>query len=763
MMRTLLLSFCLATGLFSANNLLAQTTAQELVFNIQVTTNPATPSITLRWNKQTGVTNYSVLRKSRWSKTFTPLSTFISQNDTVYVDQTVAVGQAYEYCVQSSSNVNVSGYVYAGIQVPEVHQAGEILLVIDSTYQTAAAAELSAYKIDLIKEGWKVSTEYVSRTQSVASVRALILNRYVMNPAGLKGVILLGHVPVPYSGKIAPDAHTNHVGAWPCDMYYGDMVNAMATTGLWTDASVTAVTALDTRNHNIIGDGKFDASNKASVDAVKLFVGRVDVYDMPSINSNDVVLFKQYLAKNHSYRAGITSFRRKGIVDDNFGYFSGEAFAQNGWRNFSSLFGESNVEAGDYIAGTSANTYLWSYGCGPGWFTGATGIGSTSDFTSGQMESVFTMLYGSYFGDWDNTDNFLRAPIASPSATLVSIWGGRPNWFLHTMSMGEPIGYSYINSVDNANTYFPKGFYFNKIHQSLQGDPTLKMFLYPGASQVAVALNGQNQVNITWQASPANNVLGYYVYRATDINQDFVLLTPNYVSGTSFTDLSLQASVNAVYMVKAVRLENSNTGNFYNLSRGALSTEGMAAVLPVNIIGFTGMANTDGSNSLYWEATHEENLNDYEIERSRDGESFERIGYVSISADESLQHSYSFVDEQPFTDTWYRLKSTDIDGKSVYSKIIVLHHSLPDAGVSAYPSPFQGALTVFYPATASSLLHVSLVDLGGRVLRSARVSVDEGENRIPFNGLDDLRSGLYLLLIQNEDNQETRVIKIMKN
>lgn len=757
--RLLLLSLA---GLFVMHPVAAQTTAQELVFNIQVTTNAATPSITLRWNKQTGVTNYSVLRKSRWSKTFSTLVSYLGQNDTVYVDPTIAIGQSYEYCVQSSSNVNVSGYVYAGIQVPEVHQAGEILLVIDSTYQTVAANELAAYKLDLVKEGWKVSTEYVSRTQSVSSVRSLILNRYVLNPSGLKGVILLGHVPVPYSGKIAPDAHTNHVGAWPCDMYYGDMVSAMAA-GLWTDATVTAVTALDTRNHNIVGDGKFDASNKASVDAVKLFVGRIDVYDMPSINSDDVLLFKQYLAKNHSYRAGLKVFRNKGIVDDNFGYFSGEAFAQNGWRNFSSLFGASNVEAGDYINGTSANSYLWSYGCGPGWFTGATGIGTTSDFNSNQMESVFTMLYGSYFGDWDNTDNFLRAPIASPSSALVSIWGGRPNWFLHTMSMGEPIGYSYINSVDNANTYFPKGFYFNKIHQSLQGDPTLKMFLYPGASQVTATLNNQNQVNISWQASAANAVLGYYVYRAANINQEFELLTTSYVTGTSYLDLSLQANVNAVYMVKAVRLENSNTGSFYNLSRGALSTEGIAAVLPVNIIGFTGKTNADGSNTLYWDATHEENLSTYEIERSRDGEFFEPIGYTPVLTGEALLNSYSFVDEQPFTDSWYRLKSTDIDGKSVYSKIIVLHHRLPDAEVSAYPSPFQGSFTVSFPVSVSTSLTLRLVDLGGRVISTRRAVVDEGDHRIPFDGLDDLHTGVYLLLVQNDDNKETRVIKLMKN
>ena len=42
-----------------------------------------------------------------------------------------------------------------------------------------------------------------------------------------------GHVPVPYSGDIVPDGHMpDHVGAWPCDGFYGDM------DGTWTDNAV---------------------------------------------------------------------------------------------------------------------------------------------------------------------------------------------------------------------------------------------------------------------------------------------------------------------------------------------------------------------------------------------------------------------------------------------------------------------------------------------------------------------------------------------
>jgi hypothetical protein len=61
-----------------------------------------------------------------------------------------------------------------------------------------------------------------------------------------------GHVPVPYSGNFNLDGHDYHFGAWPADVFYGDM------DGVWTDSSVTQTIASDPRNWNVPGDGKFD-------------------------------------------------------------------------------------------------------------------------------------------------------------------------------------------------------------------------------------------------------------------------------------------------------------------------------------------------------------------------------------------------------------------------------------------------------------------------------------------------------------------------
>ena len=64
------------------------------------------------------------------------------------------------------------------------------------------------------------------------------------------------------------------------------------------------------------------------------------------------------------------------------------------------------------------------------------------------------MLFGSYFGDWDSTNNLLRAAIATPTYTLTCAWVGRPSWYFHHMALGETIGFSTMLSQNNDAGYW---------------------------------------------------------------------------------------------------------------------------------------------------------------------------------------------------------------------------------------------------------------------------------------------------------------------
>jgi len=63
----------------------------------------------------------------------------------------------------------------------------------------------------------------------------------------------MGNIIVPHSGNVQPDGHSNHRGAWPADVYYGDM------DGVWTDETVNNTASIQYPHvFNVPGDGNFD-------------------------------------------------------------------------------------------------------------------------------------------------------------------------------------------------------------------------------------------------------------------------------------------------------------------------------------------------------------------------------------------------------------------------------------------------------------------------------------------------------------------------
>ena len=120
----------------------------------------------------------------------------------------------------------------------------------------------------------------------------------------------------------------------------------------------------DPGNVNVPGDGKFDQSIIPS--GVTLEVGRVDFANLPSFSLSEGELLRQYLNKDHYFRHKFVTTQRRGLIDDNFGTFGGEAFAADGWRNFAPFFGASNIVSGDWFTTLASQSYLWGYGCGGG-------------------------------------------------------------------------------------------------------------------------------------------------------------------------------------------------------------------------------------------------------------------------------------------------------------------------------------------------------------------------------------------------------------
>lgn len=534
--------------------------------NAAVNADPA--RVELSWTTDNfPVRSYAVYRKSlgdlAWGDPVT-----LTGDATGYTDESVELGRIYEYqVIRFATTYTAYGYVAAGINAPLVESRGRLVLVVDSSVAEPLAHELRQLENDLTGDGWTVARRDVSRDAVPADVKAVIRSEWEADRERTRAALLFGHIPVVHSGNLNVDGHAAR--PMPADVFYADM------DGEWTDSN---------------GDGIYDQSTLPS-DA-ELMVGRVDFADLPGRFSpvpygNEVDLLRRYLEKDHAYRHAIVRPALRALIGNAIGDGGGQAYAASGYRSFAPLVGAGNIVAASvdldaaedqkWISRLGADDYTWAYGCGAGsnFTIGGLGVHGqfrdvwASDLIEKKAKSVFYALFGSWFSEWDKPDNILRTALAAPDYGLAAAWSGRPHLFFHHMGVGEPIGYGIRTSQNNS------GLYRNQvqrqlrgIHIALMGDPTLRMYPLAPPTEVTAAPDGGNAI-LTWKESK-DPVLGYHVYRATNASGPFERITDGLVTEPRFID-PRRSSENPVYLVRAVALQVTPSGSFYNVSQGGFA------------------------------------------------------------------------------------------------------------------------------------------------------------------------------------------------
>jgi len=594
--------------------------SKDFAIMMYATVNPETPSITLHWEEKPDAKQFTISRKLKTDTKWMDIKT-LDSGSTSFTDETIKIGVGYEYQILGFSFMPKdnnqympyvsTGYVYAGIQVPPP-ELGKVLLLIEQELSSEIGEKIYRLKDDLESEGWDVVIRFAPRTEefdakSVKDVKNIILEEYNKDPNNLTTVLLLGRIAVPYSGNFSengtypPDGHVpGHDGAWPADVYYG-----ILNESFFTDNFVNNTAGHPDKNHNIVGDGKFDQTVYQN-QTVNLRVGRVDLYNMPAFyndslkTGSELDLIKQYLDKDHNYRTGKVNYTNRGLIFDGFGSMQ-EAFASSGWRNFGCFFTPDSVRKENYITTDDTTISLWAYACAGGTWNGFGNAknGKTVDLASKPINAVFTLMFGSWFGDWDYKDAFLRSPLASKPYALTCAWSGRPHWYLHHMGLGETIGYATQLSQNNWTEYLPNLYQnankqwfiyaigMKNIHIALMGDPTLRMYLerVPQPKNLSVSQIADNKVELNWEAPENSDSISYFVYRAiSPLSGDntiskYSIINSEPLNETTYIDSTI-VNGEVHYKVIAAKLkETIGSGSFYNPSP---AEENTIAITEVN-------------------------------------------------------------------------------------------------------------------------------------------------------------------------------------
>ncbi len=512
--------------------------------------------VQLDWEYEPGFT-YALNKKTLTETAWTTIALDIDEGQ--YIDNETQKGSAYEYQlfkVDGTGNATAYYMIYAGLEVDPVVNRGRMLLLVEESQAAALQDKIDRWILDTEADGWVVVSKTVPMTMAVTAVKAMIQEEYNA-PGSLSSVFLLGHIPVPYSGNIVPDGHTNnHYGAWAADVYYAEMNES------WTDAIVNT-SGQPPRTTNIPGDGKFDQN---TIVAAELELGRVDFFNMPQFPESETELLAQYLDKDHAFRNNQFNANMQAFARDNFGF----GFDTGPDINFPAIVGPENYSEASYRNTLLADSYIWSYGAGPGSYTSAGNVSNTENMSLDSLQTVFTCLFGSYFGDWDTQNNFLRSALGS-GTVLTNAWSGRPNWTFFHMGLGTPIGLqAKLTQSDNV-TYFAG---FNRmVHIALMGDPSLRM-IYPEPLAKLEAELQSNVVRLEWEMPAVSYTINHYniYYRhendtawqeATEVDAD---------QNSVFLQLPTAEEGVIYFMVRPVNLEMVNSGSYYNQGLGKIAS-----------------------------------------------------------------------------------------------------------------------------------------------------------------------------------------------
>jgi len=182
--------------------------------------------------------------------------------------------------------------------------------------------------------------------------------------------------------------------------------------------------------------------------------------------------------------------------------------------------------------------------------------------------------------------------------------------------------------------------------------------------------------------------------------------------------------------------------------------------LPLKIISFTAIRN-NGTSYLNWTTDNEQNVKHIEIQRSNNGGDYATIGAVD-ARNLNFQQHYFFEDHSSINDiAYYRLKSVDLDGKFILSKIVVVNDKDFPSGSFTIINPVRNVLTIFNKTGKDGDFEYRLLNASGQVAANGKINM--GINSIvvlplPVSAL----AGIYFLELKNENHSFRQKLVIQK-
>lgn len=172
--------------------------------------------------------------------------------------------------------------------------------------------------------------------------------------------------------------------------------------------------------------------------------------------------------------------------------------------------------------------------------------------------------------------------------------------------------------------------------------------------------------------------------------------------------------------------------------------------LTIQLLDFRATFTANKNVLLNWTAYADPEDRGFEVERSANQVSWEKIGFIKVNPSVKTA-DYSFLDEQPLNGrSYYRLRMIEKSASSKYSSIRIIQADNLVTRIRVYPNPAQNSVTVAFNSTENQTATLRVRSLSGNVILTSTIALTVGSNgkQIPINNVSN---GLYLVeLITND-------------
>ncbi len=162
------------------------------------------------------------------------------------------------------------------------------------------------------------------------------------------------------------------------------------------------------------------------------------------------------------------------------------------------------------------------------------------------------------------------------------------------------------------------------------------------------------------------------------------------------------------------------------------------------------VSNIAGKAQLSWTTASEVNNSHFVIERSLDGDNFEKIGRVEGIGHSNIQRDYKFEDNTPFSKGYYRLVQYDLDGKFEVFPIMYWQLNKRIRDVKVYMSKAQMVLE--YDADATKNHELQIVNTAGQMVYEKELELVKGANYSILEDIPSLPQGIYFVILKSSDS-----------